>query len=324
MYTPFAIKSKFPSYVRVAKYALVRNREAEERLRETTQKLKEMEERYQHLVAGTHGLICTHDLEGVLTSINPSACELLGFESSEILGRNLVDFIPPSRRPFFPIFLDRIKANSVDKGVLNLIARDGRELTFQYHNIKITQGVEKPYILGHAYDITELIDLQKKLTDLSVTDELTGLYNTRGFLSRASDKINLARRVGEGLDLIFADIDGLKKINDTLGHAAGTQLITDTAEILKGSFRQTDVICRWGGDEFVILLATSMESSSRSVTERVQRKIDDFNARCERPYQISVSFGGVTIDPQSEKGLEDIIKDADESMYEQKRSRKER
>ena len=294
----------------------------EEKLRQSEARLSDLEARYQHIVAGTQGLICTHDMDGVLLSINPTACELLGYDSSEIIGRNLRDFLSPSRREYFHIFLERISLNAVDKGILLLNARDGRELTFQYHNIKITQNVEKPYVLGHAYDITELTELQQKLTQLTVTDDLTGLNNRRGFLARANDRLNLGRRNGDSLMLIFADIDGLKRINDEHGHESGSQAITDTAEILKDSFRQTDVLSRLGGDEFVILLTQAGETRPDVVTSRVREKIDAFNADSTRPYKLSVSLGLVPIDLNAAISLDDIIAEADRSMYEHKRNKK--
>jgi len=294
-------------------------RPIEKRLRETETRLADLEERYQHIVGDTHGLICTHDMDGVLLSINPAACELLGYESSEIIGRNLRCFLSPSRAPYFHIFLERINQNSVDKGILLLNSRDGRELTFQYHNIKITKNVEKPYVLGHAYDITEITELQEQLKQLTLTDDLTKLYNRRGFLELANQRMAFAQTTGESLVLIFADVDGLKGINDQLGHAAGSQAIIDAADILKDSFRQSDVISRLGGDEFVVLVANATKSSPDIITDRVREKIDGFNALSERPYKLSVSLGVVPVDIESKVTLDDIIAEADKSMYERKR-----
>lgn len=293
----------------------------EKKLRQTEARNRDIEERYQHLVEGTHGLICTHDLDGVLLSINPAACELLGYSHSELVGRNLREFITLDRRQYFHIFLERINFNSVDKGILLLQARDGRELTFQYHNIKISQNGEKPYILGHAFDITELTELQAKLKELIVTDELTGLSNRPGFMALATQRMSLSIQSREKLKLIFADIDGLKTINDQLGHASGTQAICDIAEILKESFRQTDVISRLGGDEFVILLYQAEETSCDVVIDRVRNKVDAFNALNLRPYKLSISLGIVPIDLESGESLEELMAEADRSMYENKRSK---
>lgn len=297
-------------------------KELEEKLRKAEARVADAEERYQHLIEGVHGLICTHDLDGVLLSINPAACEALGYTSEELLGRNIRDLMSPLLKEHFHLFLERINSQASDKGILHLHARDGRELTFQYHNIKITRNVDEPYVLGHAYDITELTDLQRQLAELAVTDDLTGLSNRRGFLSQAEARMEIARRSGELLALIFADVDGLKKVNDQYGHEMGSRMIIDTAHLLKQSFRQADVLARWGGDEFVVLLGHGTSDTQDIVLERLQTKISEFNESSSDPYELSVSFGVAAIDLKSETPIEEVIAQADTSMYEQKRKKK--
>src|SRR6185369_5039973 len=102
-------------------------------------------------------------------------------------------------------------------------------------------------------DITDRKHAEEKLRELSVSDELTGLANRRGFMLLAEQQIKLAQRTGKGLVLVFADLDRLKWINDTLGHAEGDRAIQDTALILRNSFRTSDIVARLGGDEFVAL-----------------------------------------------------------------------
>ena len=296
-------------------------KELRAKLEQAEARLRDIEGRYQHLVEETHGLICTHDLDGILLSINPAACDALGYRCDEMIGRNLRDFLSPDRQPYFQIFLDRINLNTVDKGTLLLTARDGRELTFQYHNIKITHNVEKPYVLGHAYDITEVTELQRQLVELTVTDDLTGLTNRRGFIHRATERMKVARRTGERLVVIFADIDGLKKVNDTLGHEVGSEMIVDTAELLRDSFRQTDILARWGGDEFVVLMGRVTKLSPEVVVARFRKKLASLNKRAHRPYNLSVSLGLAPVDLRSGASLYEIIDEADKEMYKKKRAR---
>ncbi len=298
-------------------------KDLEERLAESERRREHLERLYAHFVDRTHGLICTHDLEGRLLSINPTACEALGYPSSELIGRNLRELVPEKQRPYFDDFLARMREAGDDKGVLKLVTRDGRRLTFQYHNIVMRPEGEEPYVLGFAYDITELTDLQKRLQDLTVTDDLTELYNRRGFLARAEERIEMARRSGERLMMIVADVDGLKKVNDKYGHAFGSQMIVDTAHILRDSFRQTDIISRWGGDEFVVLLGTAMRSGPNVAVDRVQKKIAAFNAASGHPYTLSVSLGIAPIDITNGVDLADVFKRADEAMYRDKRSKQD-
>ncbi|HEV7699583.1 MAG TPA: sensor domain-containing diguanylate cyclase [Pyrinomonadaceae bacterium] len=295
-------------------------KDLEQKLERTEEALRDSESRYQHLVARTHGLICTHDLDGVLLSVNPAATEILGYEAAEMVGHDLREFLPAPAREKFGDFLEAIRVNDADKGTLVITAKDGRLKIFQYHNVKM-QGPTGDYVLGYAYDVTELKELQEKLEELTVTDDLTGLYNRRGFMSRSEDRMRMARRVGEGLFLIFADVDGLKKINDAFGHACGSQVINETAEILRDSCRQTDVISRWGGDEFLILLGRVTAGGPEVVTQRFETKIAEFNKRSGRPYKLSLSLGVVPVDTSSDDSLESIIAQADERMYAKKRNR---
>src|SRR3989338_8947318 len=109
-------------------------------------------------------------------------------------------------------------------------------------------------------DITDRKHTEEMLRELSITDELTNLYNRRGFLTLAADRLKLTRRSKTGLWMFFADVDGLKHINDTFGHQEGDRALTDVAQILKKIFRESDIIARLSGDEFIILIATRLST----------------------------------------------------------------
>jgi len=140
--------------------------------------LETSERRFRQLFQYSLGLICTHDHEGVLLSVNPAAARALGYSVGELLGRPLTDFIPESRREAFRDYLLRIITTGTDAGLLELIARDGRRLMWQYQNV-LDDESEEPYILGHAQDITERFEMERQLRDWSVRDALTGCYNRR-------------------------------------------------------------------------------------------------------------------------------------------------
>lgn len=291
-------------------------------LKETEARLSASEQRYRHLVESSQGLICSHDMKGLILSVNTAACKALGYESNEIIGRNFRDFLNSGADEQFDEYLNRIDQNSTDEGVMLLMTKDGSERTWQYHNVKLAESGESPYVLGNAQDITELKQLQERLESLSLTDELTNLNNRRGFLNLAKDRMNLARRGGESLLLIFADVDGLKRINDNFGHSAGSQVLVEAAEILKDSFRQTDVISRWGGDEFVVLLSKASDDNEAVILNRMSKKLAAFNARSGRMYELSMSFGITPIDLDGKATLDEMITEADKAMYENKRSKR--
>jgi diguanylate cyclase (GGDEF)-like protein len=121
--------------------------------------------------------------------------------------------------------------------------------------------------------------------------------------------------------VLYTDVDDLKTVNDTYGHDAGSALLVATADVLKNTFRAADVVARIGGDEFVALAAISRLGSA-VITERFQTHLANFNARSGLPYQLSLSFGMAYFDPAGPASLEDVVREADHAMYEQKRSKR--
>ena len=178
---------------------------------------------------------------------------------------------------------------------------------------------------GVAHNLVVLTDITASKLELarlkhqSLSDDLTDLYNRRGFLSISRHYIDSARREGRKLLLVFADLDGLKRINDTLGHLAGDQAIKDAADTLRASMRTSDVTARIGGDEFVVLTTVAQGEQADNVVARLQANVDAFNQTHRRPYTLGVSFGTVELDPESDIDLTELLKRADCRMYEHKR-----
>ncbi len=137
------------------------------------QALEESEKRYRHLVDSSLGLICTHDLEGNLLSVNPAAAGALGYTQAELVGRNLEELLVPGVRPIFPGYLERIRQQQTDSGLMRVATKRGDELAWSYKNVLIKEAGNTPYVLGHAQDVTELRKLQEDLRALSIHDPLT-------------------------------------------------------------------------------------------------------------------------------------------------------
>jgi PAS domain S-box-containing protein len=114
------------------------------------------DQRYRALVESSRGLICTHDLAGVLLSVNPAAADRLGYAADELVGRSLGDFLAPSVRAQFPQYLDRIGHASADQGLMLVVTRDGEERIWSYSNVRCQDPGGPPYVLGHAHDITDI------------------------------------------------------------------------------------------------------------------------------------------------------------------------
>lgn len=160
--------------------------------------------------------------------------------------------------------------------------------------------------------------LQTELSNLALKDELTGLYNRRGFLALAERQLKLARRSGRSLLLFFIDVDGLKEINDLFGHSEGDAALKCTAEALETTFRDSDVIARFGGDEFAVLAIEASDHSETTIRERLTEFLNSAS-RHKSGYKFSVSLGAARFDPWNPASMRELIAQADQAMYEQKR-----
>lgn len=170
-----------------------------------------------------------------------------------------------------------------------------------------------------AEEIMERKQAQEQVHRLSLTDELTGLLNRRGFHLLAGQALKTARRVMAELSLVYIDLDGLKRVNDVHGHQAGDSMIVDTAQLLKATFRESDLIARLGGDEFTILALGG--ETPESMLARLQKAVTQFNKGSTSAYALSFSMGMVHCLPQEDKSLMELLADADALMYQQKRQR---
>ena len=163
---------------------------------------------------------------------------------------------------------------------------------------------------------------EQELHARSLKDELTNLHNRRGFMLLAEQQIRLAERSRVGLWLLFADLDSLKWINDELGHVEGDQALVDTAEILRRTFRGSDVVARFAGDEFAVLATTKSRLDTGWASHRLHAEVEKFNGTVTRPYRLSLSWGFAYREPGNSFDLNEMIRQADRRMYETKRRAK--
>ena len=160
-----------------------------------------------------------------------------------------------------------------------------------------------------------------QLRNQALVDELTGLYNRRGFMLLAQQQLKLANRTKMGMLLLFADLDNLKSINDALGHHKGDLALIETANILKKTFREPDIIARIGGDEFGVLAVEGRKDSAEMLMRRLQNGLDIHNSKRKRRYRLSLSMGIERHDPECPCSIDELLAAADSLMYEQKRKR---
>lgn len=164
--------------------------------------------------------------------------------------------------------------------------------------------------------------VQVELLNLSFNDDLTGLYNRRGFLTLAQHQVKLAYRTGKPFMVAFIDLDGMKQINDTFGHQEGNHALVEAANILKDSFRQCDILARIGGDEFAVFVVEATQDNVDTVKRRMQEKLELCNTDPSRRYQLCFSVGVVSANGNHGCDIEQILVQADAAMYEQKQSKR--
>ncbi|WP_181952561.1 sensor domain-containing diguanylate cyclase [Vulcaniibacterium gelatinicum] len=162
-------------------------------------------------------------------------------------------------------------------------------------------------------------NVQEEERRLSVTDELTGLCNRRGFMTVAERELEIARRHGRTGALVFLDLDGLKLCNDTYGHAAGDAQLTAAAEVLRAAFRRTDVIARLGGDEFIVMV-TEARDGLQAVLSRLAATVARANLRRDGGPPLAFSVGAVAL--SGDDDLEQLMAQADRAMYADKLRRR--
>ena len=167
-----------------------------------------------------------------------------------------------------------------------------------------------------------LEEANEEIRQLSVTDELTGLTNRRGFYLLAESALSAARRHGHSCLLAFLDVDGLKRVNDAAGHDTGDSLISDVAQVLRTTMRQSDVIARLGGDEFCVFVSEP-EGDPAILKARIFGALNQFNETATRPYQLSASIGLVLTPAGSTETLDELLARADELMYAEKKAKPE-
>ncbi len=163
--------------------------------------------------------------------------------------------------------------------------------------------------------------LQAALRGLSLVDDLTGLYNRRGFLTLAEQQLRVAQRAKKNFLIIYADLDAMKQINDSFGHQQGDLALIKTAEILKKTFRKSDILARMGGDEFVVLARSTSKESREAVIARLQGYLDACNAQGDFPCKLSISTGIACYDPEHPCSVDELLVRADKLMYAHKRDK---
>jgi len=277
--------------------------------------LRRSEERNRALVNAIPDMMFRYTRTGVYLDAEIKSSELMSeqaraiYESGGLIGRKVTEMLPPKASS---LIAGAIKA-AVESEELQVLEYtypvSGINLVFEARLVAAGGGE----VVAIVRDITERKNTEAQLKYLSLHDRLTGLYN-RAYFEDELKRLELSREYP--ISIISVDLDSLKLINDTLGHAAGDHLIKACSKVMKASLRKSDILARIGGDEFAVLLPKTNLSTGMEVVQRIHLQIDLYNrANSHLPLSISI---GLASEEQKESSLEETYKEADERMYREK------
>jgi len=281
-----------------------------------TAELHAHEARFSALVQNSSDLVTIVDRDATILFQSPSVARILGWDAESTLGSSLVDAIHVSDQQSWRTIVDFLIDDSGGETVAEWRVRhdDG---SWRFLQSVVTNLIHEPSIGGlllNSRDITDQKTLEEQLRHQAFHDPLTGLANRALFLEHLDQAVRRRSRIGGGLALLFIDLDSFKAVNDLHGHALGDDLLTQTAERLRATFRDADAIARLGGDEFAVLFeGVALDSYPRSAAERL---IESF----AQPFRVGsadvlvTASLGMAVD-ESDESAEDMLRNADLAMY---------
>ena len=276
------------------------------------ERLELQEKHYKNIFAKSPTGMLLIDKNGKILKANEAHCEFSGYKKSELEGMNIFETVVPeehiaSAKNNIKKILNGEELEYVGKS----INKFGEEIYIFFKETKVKLPDGKNCVLSMQVDYTDYKKQQKKIKYISFHDELTDLYN-RSYMEEEIKRLNTRRQLP--ISFIMIDVNGLKIINDSYGHQKGDKLLKKTAEILKSSVRKEDIVARWAGDEFVILLPNTNEDKAKIIKNRIKEKC----MKTEKD-EIPVSLGiGIATKEDEKENIYDVLNSADKLMYKNK------
>ena len=265
--------------------------------------------------------------QGAWLRVNRSLCELIGYGEPELLDSNFqevthADDLGNDLANLYRLMQGETLTSQVEKRYVHRLG----QIVWALNSVSLVRDSDNNpvHFIFQIQDITERKRAEAALQSLSLIDELTGLYNRRGFLAVTEQHLAFIRRNEKVPVILYADLDGLKEINDSMGHQEGDRALVAVAEIFKETFRSSDILARLGGDEFVVLAAIDPEEEAESIKHRLQEHFQAANKRRNRAYDLSISVGLAHFDDEENHSIEELMARADQAMYEDKRLKSSR
>ncbi|MGN6706558.1 MAG: diguanylate cyclase domain-containing protein [Rhodanobacter sp.] len=261
--------------------------------------------------------VCVVDAEGRLLYVNASFERILGHAPAEVLGRPIFDLVHPDDREATLRQASQVMAGELQRHFRNrYIHRDGHSVDIQWSARWLPEyGVR----IGVAHEVTELRRNERELEHRASHDLLTGLPNRHRLHVELKHAIARAAETGEGLALLYLDLDGFKAVNDRAGHAAGDRVLREVSQRLQQGLRQGDLVARVGGDEFVALLPGCRDSrAARTIADDLRARLGLPCTLPDGPFRPDASIG-IACYPRDGSDAEALLAHADRTMYIAKR-----
>lgn len=278
------------------------------------QRLRESEARFKAYTENAPvGIFIVKDYR--FTYVNPGAVRITGYSEDELHDMRITDLIHPDeyRQVMHGVYNILRKGIIENEYVLRVVTKekDIRWLEIRVSRLNLRDA---SYLLS-VVDITARKNAEVRLKEYATFDELTGVYNRRVGLTMLQHELHTARREQQPLSVCFVDVNGLKKVNDTFGHDEGDQLIQKVAETMRQQLRRGDLLCRLGGDEFLMVYRNCSCENASKIWERIEAELRQTNHSSEKPYEISVSRGILEYDESVHSDVHELLNQADKIMY---------
>jgi len=298
---------------------ITERKKAEEALRKSRQE-------FASLFKSSPEALVYLDEKGNVLDINPRFTELFGYTLEEGKGRNINDgMIHSPNKIEEGKDLDKI---ALSKGYFNYETirkkKDGTLFPVSISGSDIVIDGQLKGLIGTYVDITERKKLEEELKKLAHFDTLAGCYSRGYGLALLEEQIKTANRKKNPILLLYFDVDKFKEINDTHGHKEGDRVLKEIAHLFKSTLREIDIICRIGGDEFLLIFPESSLNDVPLIRERLSKNLEKLNQSLNKPYKISFSIGLSVYDPFNPQPVEKLIHLADQKMYEDKNKKDEK